>query len=85
LLGIELLWSPIIEDEKIDASESSQELGIAAVAAGQRKRCEQPRDTVIEDGEVLAASLVAERAGEPALADAARDSVTMPGVRRSRF
>jgi hypothetical protein len=28
---------------------------------------------------------VSERAGDPALARAGRDSVTMPGVRRSRF
>jgi hypothetical protein len=68
LFGIELLWSPIIEDEKIDASEGAQELGIATIAAGQRQRCEQARDAVIEDGEVLAARLVAERAGEPTFA-----------------
>jgi hypothetical protein len=58
---------------------------VAAIATGEREGCEQPRHAVIEDGEVLAAGLVAERAGEPTLADAGRDSVTMPGVRRSRF
>jgi hypothetical protein len=49
LLGIELLRSPVVEDEKLDASKRAQELGVAAVAAGWREGCEQPRDTVIED------------------------------------
>src|ERR1700681_710883 len=72
LLGIELLRSPVVEDEKIDACKRAQELGVAAIATGEREGCEQPWHAVIEDGEVLAAGLVAERAGEPALANAAR-------------
>jgi hypothetical protein len=39
---------------------------------------------LIEDRAVVATRLVAERRGQPALADAGQDSVTMPGVRRSR-
>jgi hypothetical protein len=85
LLGTELLRSPIIEDEEIDAGERAQKLGIAAIAASERQRSKQPRHAVIEDGEVFATGLVAERAGEPTLADAGQDSVTMPGVRRLRF
>ena len=50
LFGIQLIWSPIVEDEKIDSSKGAQGLGIAAIAAGQRQRCEQRRDSVIEDG-----------------------------------
>ena len=55
-----------------DAAERAQEAGIAAVAAGEREIVEQPGDALIEDGAVVAAGLVAERAGEPALADAGR-------------
>ena len=50
----------------------AQQLGVATVAAGEGEGGEQARDTMIEDGEVLSASLVARGAGEPAFADAAR-------------
>jgi hypothetical protein len=70
LLGIELLRSPVVEDEKIDAGKGAQELGVAAIAAGEREGCEQPRHAMIEDGEVLPAGLVTECASEPAFADA---------------
>ena len=45
---------------------------VAAVAAGERQGLEQPRQPVVEDGAIVAAGLVAERAGDPALADAGR-------------
>src|SRR5262249_41689410 len=70
--SVELLWSPVVEDEKFDARERAQELGVSSVAAGECEGHEQSRHAVIEDGEVLAAGLVTERAGEPAFADAAR-------------
>jgi hypothetical protein len=47
LLGIELLWSPVVEDEKIDASKRTQELGVATIATGEREGCEQPRHDCI--------------------------------------
>ena len=47
-------------------------LGVSSVTAGEREGGEQPRHAVIEDGEVLPAGLVAEGAGEPTFADAAR-------------
>ncbi len=43
VLGIELLRAPVVEDEKIDAGERAQELGVAAVAAGELEGREQPR------------------------------------------
>jgi len=43
---------------------------VAAVAARQSEVGEQPRDALIEHGAIVAAGLVAERRGEPALADA---------------
>ena len=46
-------------------------LCVAPVATGERERGEQTRHAVIEDGQIFPAGLVAERAGEPAFADAA--------------
>jgi hypothetical protein len=85
LLAGERGEAPIVEDEQIDAGQGLEEPGITSIAAGERESLEQPRETMIEDGSVVAAGLVAERAGDPALAGSGRDSVTMPGVRRSRF
>src|SRR5512135_49298 len=50
----------------------------AAISFGRRPspravlRCKQPRRSLVEDGEPLAAGLVAKSAGQPALADAGR-------------
>jgi hypothetical protein len=41
---------------------------VAAVAARQSEIAEQPRRALIEHGAIIAAGLVAERRGEPALA-----------------
>jgi hypothetical protein len=48
---------------------------VAAVAARQSEVGEQPRDALIEHGAIVAAGLVAERRGEPALADTADQQV----------
>jgi membrane fusion protein, multidrug efflux system len=72
LFGIELLGPPVVENEEINASQAAQQLGIAAVAAGEREGCEQSRHSVIENREVLPAGFVTERAGEPTFANAAR-------------
>ena len=69
-LGIERLESPVIENEQLDAAERAGDAGIAAVAAREHQFAEQLGDTLIEDGTVVAARLVAERAGKPTLADA---------------
>ena len=68
--GVERLEAPVVEDEEIDATERAQETGVAAIAARQSEIGEQPRDALIEHGAIVAAGLVAERRGEPALADA---------------
>jgi hypothetical protein len=59
----------------------AQEPAIAAVAARERQGGEQTRHAVVEDGQILAAGLVAERAGEPAFADPAwpGDQEVAPG------
>src|ERR1700736_1599272 len=72
LLGIELLRSPVVENEKIDTGKRAQELGVAAVAASEREGSNHTRHAVIMEGEVLQAGLVPKRAGEQALANAAR-------------
>jgi hypothetical protein len=46
---------------------------VAAIATGEREGWEQPWHAVIEDGEVLPASLVAERAGGRSKDCAARE------------
>jgi hypothetical protein len=46
-----------------------EEPGVTPIAAGERQGFEEPGDTLVENGATVAASLVAERAGDPALAD----------------
>ena len=85
-LVVELLRAPVVEDEEIDAGERLEQLRVAPVAAREREDGEQPRGAmVVGDREVLAAGLVPERAGQPALARPARASVILPGVWRLRF
>ncbi len=72
LLGGQRGEPPIVEDEQVDAGDAGQQASVAAVAAGERERLEQPRQPVIEDGAIVAAGLVAERAGDPALAHPGR-------------
>ena len=43
---------------------------VATVAAGEREGVEQAGHAMVEDGAIVAAGLVAERAGEPTFADA---------------
>ena len=64
--------SPVVEDENLDATEALQEAAVSPVAAREGQRLEETRDPVVEDGMVVAAGLVAERAGDPALAEARR-------------
>src|SRR3954469_10751146 len=69
LLGAERFEAPIVEDQQLDAAEGAHQPGIAAVATGQREIDEQLGDALIEYRAVVAARLVAERAGKPTLAD----------------
>lgn len=72
LLVVELLRAPVVEDEQVGSRQRLEDLRISAVAARQGKGGEQPWKAVIGDGEILAACLVSERAGKPALSDAGR-------------
>jgi hypothetical protein len=82
LLVVELLGSPVVEDEQVGPGEAAQHLGVAAVTACQGERGKQPGCPVIDDGEILAAGLVAERASQPAFADTGRpgEQQPMPGT-----
>ena len=53
---------------------------MAAVAARESEVIEQPRNTLIEHGAIVTAGLVAERRGEPALADAGRAADQQVGM-----
>ena len=82
LFVIELLRPPIIEDEQVDPGEAVQHLGVAAVTTRQGERGKEPGCPVVGDGEILAAGFVAERAGQPALADPgwSGEQQPMPGA-----
>ena len=70
--GIERFEAPVIKDEELHAPERPQEAGITAIAARQREIGEELGNALIENGSVVAASPMAERASKPAFADAGR-------------
>ena len=65
---IENRKAPIVEYQELNAAEGFEQATIAAVAASEGERLEQARDAVILDRTIVAAGLVAEGAGNPALA-----------------
>src|SRR6202041_1835883 len=71
LAGCQRLWSPIIEYQQFDAGERSQQSGVARVAVRDSQVGEQPGNAGVEDGYVFSTGLVAERARQPTLAQAA--------------
>ena len=68
--GVERLQAPVIENEQIGAAQVAQKTRMAAVAARQGESLEEPGHALIEDRAVVATRLVAERRGQPALANA---------------
>ena len=67
--GVERFEAPIVEDEKLDAGETAQDAGIAAVTAGERELGEQLGDPLIKNRAVVPAGLVTQGTGKPTLAD----------------
>src|ERR1700687_5875430 len=63
---IENRKAPVIEDQELNAADGLEQATIAAVAASKGKGLEQARDAVILDRTIVATSLVAEGAGNPA-------------------
>jgi hypothetical protein len=72
LICFERLGSPIVENEQVETGDRAQHIGVTTVAAGEREGGEETWQAMISDREIVAAGSVAESAGEPALADAAR-------------
>ena len=64
LIGAEAVGSPIVEDEEIGLGESTEQAGVASVGAPCFELGEHPGNALVENGEVVAAGLLAERAGE---------------------
>ena len=79
LLGGQRFRPPVIEDQQIDLGKLPHEPGVAAVTARQGQCRKQPRAALVKDRQVIAACLVAQRAGQPRLPGSAfaRDQ-TMP-------
>ena len=64
--------SPVVEDQKFDASQALEEPSVMTVAACQRERIEETRQALIEDRAIIPTGLVTEGAGNPTLADTGR-------------
>jgi hypothetical protein len=80
-----LVGSPVVKDQQIGTTQGAEQTRVAAVAVSEGEIGEQPGNPMIEHGEFGSGSLLAEGAGEPGLAGAARSSVILPGVRHLRF
>ena len=80
LVGVERFWSPVIQDQQVESCDRPQHPGIPSIGAAECESGEQTRDTMVGNGEVIPASLVAESASKPTFANAARpgDEEIMP-------
>src|SRR6202023_2936669 len=79
-VAVEGFEAPIVENEELDAGETTQNAGIAAVTAGEREFGEQLGNPLIENRAVVAAGLVTEGTGKPTFADPggpARDQIVV--------
>src|SRR6201993_2090368 len=56
--GVERFEAPIVEDEELDAGETAQDPGIAAVTAGEREFGKELGNPLIENRAVVTAGLV---------------------------
>jgi len=79
--GVERFEAPIVEDQELDAGETAQDAGVAAVAAGERKFGEELGNPLIENGAVVAASLVTQGTSKPRFAHAGRPTQNQIVVR----
>jgi hypothetical protein len=70
--GVERFEAPIVEDEELNAGETAQDAGIAAVTAGERELGEELGNPLIKNRAVVAASLVTKGTGKPTFADPSR-------------
>ena len=61
--------TPVVKDQEIDPRQGLQQPCVPAIAARERQGIEQPWHAMIEHGAIVAAGLVAERAGDPTFAE----------------
>ena len=66
---IEYRQTPVIKDEELDASEIFEQVAITAIAPSKSECLEEARDAMILNRTIVAASFVAEGAGNPTLAE----------------
>ena len=85
LVGGERFRSPVVEDEEIDALERGDQARQTAFAARLGEIGEQAGCSLVEDGEAVPASFVAERTGKPGLAGAGRAHDIVPKNIRSKL
>ena len=69
LVGCERRQAPVIQDQERDACQGFEEATVASITAREQQGVEQPGQAIVEDGAIVAAGLVAERAGDETLAD----------------
>ena len=67
-----LRQSAVVEDQQFDPRQALEEPGMTPVAACQGQGIEQPWHSLIEDGTIVAARLMAERTGKPTFARTGR-------------
>src|SRR5437763_15666144 len=79
--GVERYEAPIVEDEELDAGETPQNAGIAAITAGEREFGEELGNPLIENRAVVAAGLVAQGTSKPRFAHAGRPAQNQIVVR----
>src|SRR5258708_20630910 len=66
---IENRKAPVVEDQELKAADGFEQAAISAVAPGKGERFKQARHAMVLDRTIVAAGLVAEGAGNPALAE----------------
>src|SRR3546814_19429372 len=67
-IGVERLQSPVVEDEQVDAREACQPYRNTPVAARHAQFVKQLAKPDVEDRQIVAAGLVPNGTGQPALA-----------------
>ena len=79
--GVQRFEAPIVEDEELDAGETTQDAGVATVTAGERELGEEFGNPLIENRAVVAASLVTQGTSKPRFAHAGRPAQNQIVVR----
>ena len=84
LIGGQLDHGPVVQDQQTRAGQGLEGARLTAMQPRHRQLVEQPRQPLVEHRDAVAGGLVAERASNPAFADAGQANGIMPGVRRLR-